>query len=637
MSVIHQERGLTLDFRLLVYPGVVTLALTAFLVRLWDLQVVQSDELELRAERTRSTSVSLTAPRGLIVDRKGRPVAAVKSQYVVTGIPKILQKEPKILARVASVLGVPVEVLDDKLRDGIWRPNLPTPIFEGATSAQATRLVEDLGLDGVGVITQPTRTYVEPKMMTHVLGYVRGPDESDVARFRAKNMAAPEYVGKTGLELTHDFELSGQAGVEEMTVDSRNKPLRTLEMVNPQPGSKLVLGLDIELQKYAYELLGEKTGCVVAIEPYTGVILCFISKPSYDANIWLGGLTQAKYKALLNDPRKPLINRALQTGYAPGSTFKIVVALAAMLEGQLEPNRAVYCAGGYRLGKKMIKCLGHHGAISFQRAFEKSCNTYFISTGMRAGPEALRRAAEMLGLGQRTGIDLNSELKGIIPSEEWKTARAEGLMKRLMREKDLSPAQRKDKEARILQEKRWYPGDTANFSIGQGFVSVTPLQLAAMAAMVGNRGVMFRPHFVRELVNADGTTTKVMPEVTHRYDGPPQFWDILDGAMVSVVASGTAKSAQIPGLIWGGKTGSAENSRSRTSDSLFVGVAPMQNPRIAIAVVAENAGHGGSVAAPIAAKIVQRYLQGPPKGPEKDGSAKAVSSASRSSSGLPSR
>ncbi len=625
MSVIHQERGITLDFRLLVFPGVVLAALIVFLVRLWDLQIVQADELRMKAERTRSTSISLTAPRGLIVDRKGRTVAGVRSQYVVTGVPSVLRKEPEVMARVAAVLGVTVQTLQVKLDDGNWRPNLPTAIFEGATSGQATKLVEDLTLNGIGVITQPTRMYVEPKLLTHVLGYVRTPDEKDVARFRNQKLNTPEYVGKSGLEYTHDFALSGQAGLEEMTIDSRNKPLRTLDLVTPTPGEKLVLGIDLELQRYAYELLGDRTGCIVAIEPSTGVILCYISKPTYDVNIWLGGLSPEKYQALLNDARKPLFNRAIQTGYAPGSTFKIVVALASELAGKFDPNRTVFCPGYYQQGRRKTKCLGQHGSISFQRAFEKSCNTYFISTGIGAGPEKIAEASRRLGLGEKTGIDLTSELRGIVPTAEWKAARADGLMRRLAKRTDLSAADRKDMERRIRDERTWYPGDTSNFSLGQGSVNVTPLQLAVMASGVATSGNVMRPHFVRETVAADGKITRVAPESLQSFDASPQFWAALHRAMVSVVETGTARSAKFPGVIWGGKTGSAENSRSKTTDSLFVGVAPMENPKIAIAVIAENAGHGGTIAAPIAGKIIERYLMGPPKA-----ASTRVASASRS-------
>ncbi|MBL8060534.1 MAG: penicillin-binding protein 2 [Chthonomonas sp.] len=630
MSVIHQERGLRLDLRSLLFPLVVGLALVVFLVRLWELQVVQSEELKLRAERSRSSRVLLTAPRGLIVDRKGRPIAAVKSQYVVTGVPQILQKKPEVMKRVAQVLGVPFAQLDKKLREGIWRPSLPTPIFEGATSKQATALVEDLSLEGVAVITQPTRSYVEPKMMTHVLGYVRAADDQDVERYSKQGLRTPEYVGKTGLEYSHDFALSGQAGVEAMTIDSRNKPLRTLEMISPKPGAKLVLGLDIELQKYAYELLGERTGSIVAIEPSTGLVLCFVSKPTYDANIWLKGMTPQAYNALLNDPRQPILNRTIQTGYAPGSTYKIVVSLAAAMSGKFNPNKTFYCGGMYVPTK--TKCLGHHGAISFQRAFEKSCNTYFMALGVEVGNRAIEKAARALGLGQKTGIDMRSESSGVVPNPEWKQRIADYNLSQLAITKKYSEKERQRRIAAQKYEREWHLADTAHMALGQGANLLTPLQMAVMVSTVANSGTFVRPHFVNQSVDLSGKVSKVQPVIGSTIDVDPHYWSLLRGAMASVIQTGTAQSAKIPNLIWGGKTGSAENPRKGRTDSVFVGMAPLDNPKIAIAVIAENAGHGGTVAAPIAAKVVERYLNGP-----KSGGAKTLVSSANSSVGRPSR
>jgi len=626
VSVIHQERGIRLDLRSLLFPTIVGLALIVFLVRLWDLQIVQADELKLRAERSRASRVLLAAPRGLIVDRKGRPIAAVRSQYVVTGVPAVLQKNPQILRRVAGMLNVSVEVLDSKLRDGIWRPNLPTPIFEGASSAQATRLVEDLTLEGIGVITEPTRTYVESKMMTHVVGYVRAADDQDVSRFEKKGLKAPSYAGKVGLEYAHDFELSGVSGVEEMTVDARNKPLRSLGLMSPKPGSKLVLGLDTELQKYAYEVLGNRTGSVVAIEPGTGLVLCFVSKPSYDANIWLKGMSQETYNTLLHDSRQPILNRTIQTGYAPGSTFKIVVALAAAMEGKLDLNKTYYCGGMYVPTK--TRCLGHHGAISFHRAFEKSCNTYFMALGVAVGNRAIERAAKALGLGQKTGIDLRSESRGNIPSPEWKQHVSDYYIDQLRKSTKYTPAERARRIAQYEYERNWRVTDTAQMSLGQGANLLTPLQLAVMASSVANDGEFIQPHLVSQVIDSDGTVKPVKPNIVSTVHVDPQFWSWLRSAMVSVIQSGTARSAQIQGLTWGGKTGSAENNRKGhkgETDSVFVGIAPINNAKIAIAVIAENAGHGGTVAAPIAAKVVERYL-----GKEKSGGDRALSKPSNS-------
>lgn len=590
MSVIHEERSPTFTLRSLIFPAVVLLFLGVFVFRLWVLQVVQADELERKAEQLRSASVAISAPRGLILDRKGRVLAGVRSEYVVTGVPKLVREDSTVLPRLATILGVDVQRLERNLAEGNWRPGLPTPVFEGATSQQAIRIIEDQTLAGIGVTTQPIRYYVDPYHFTHVLGYVRAPDEKDVRRFRAEGLDVPNFVGKTGIEFTHDLALSGQAGVEQLVIDTRNRPLRQNEFVQPRPGDRLVLGLDQDLQRYAFELLGERTGSIVAVDPQTGLVLLYACNPSYDANMWLRGLSRQDYQGLLNDPREPLINRAIATGYAPGSTFKIVTALAAELSGTFDPNERVNCPGYYQLGRRRIRCLGQHGSISFQRAFEKSCNTYFIVKGMQVKADALRDASQLLGLGEKTGVDLVGERRGNIPDDAW---------------------------MRKHYDRPWFPGDTANFSIGQGSVATTPMQLAVLTGAIANQEAVLRPHFVRQIIDSSGRAQGVQPEVIQRLDRVSNtFWKSLRNAMLATVEMGTARGGRVPGVLYGGKTGSAQNHRSRKlADSLFVAYAPIDNPRIAIAVVVENAGHGGEVAAPIAGKLIDRFLNGPPKPP----------------------
>ncbi|HVL40032.1 MAG TPA: penicillin-binding transpeptidase domain-containing protein, partial [Fimbriimonadaceae bacterium] len=271
-----------------------------------------------------------------------------------------------------------------------------------------------------------------------------------------------------------------------------------------------------------------------------------------------------------------------QSAYAPGSTFKIVTTLAAARRGVFDPNRTVVCAGGYRVGPRFVRCLGRHGSISFHRAFAKSCNTYFIDLGMRAGETALKEAALAVGLGARSGIDLRSESRGIVPTKEWLE--------------------------RWRKDPRWYPGDQANLSIGQGELAVTPIQMANLMALVANDGRQFRPHLVKGAQSFDGELEPREPEPAHEIDVAPQVWAALRRALQAVVDEGTAQVAKLPGLPWGGKTGSAEHRRGKLTHSWFVGLAPAENPKIAICVFVEAAGHGSEVAAPVAREIVRAYL-----------------------------
>ncbi|CAN5652970.1 hypothetical protein BH11ARM2_BH11ARM2_26240 [soil metagenome] len=395
----------------------------------------------------------------------------------------------------------------------------------------------------------------------------------------------------------------GSAGKEEIEVDAKRRPVRIVGRDASLPGRQLQLTIDMDLQRYATALMaqGNYRGAVVAIEPSTGEILAMVSAPTYDLALFEGGISKTDYDSLFNDPSTPMLNRAIQSAYAPGSTFKIVTTLAAEQHGIFDPNAYVTCTGGFKLGKHMFKCLGYHGSISFQRAMEKSCNTYFCTLGHQIGRERLLETAEKMGLGARTGIELTGEIRGDLPNERWlKRARKPAV---------------------------WFGGDAVNAAIGQGAVNTTPLQMANVAAFVANDGVSYVPHMVRTVRDADqrGHERTIQPEVAHKIDAPPEFWRTLKTALVGVIEEGTAKVARIPGVTWGGKTGSAEHGKAEKTHSWFVGVAPMESPQIAVAVALESAGHGGDVAAPIAKEVVRHYLASVAKR-----SAKASSSAAPS-------
>jgi penicillin-binding protein 2 len=591
---VHEEDAVGIDFRLLILPILVVFAFIAFLARLWYVQVFNADEAVREAAAIKSTSLNIPAPRGLILDRKGRILAGVNSQYVVTAVPRTIRKseDKSILNRVAGILGQPLEKLEARLADGNYRPTIPTVIFEGATVAQATRIISDNSLTSVDVQTQPTRFYTDPLTSTHFIGYVRGPSEKDVKRFEEFGMVAPEIVGKLGLEYAHDKELVGKPGEQRIEHGLKKGAVGETKTTPATPGDKLVLGLDLDLQRYAVELLGTHTGTVVAIEPSTGLILAYVSLPSYDANPWINGLSKADYAALQNDARLPMINRGIATAYMPGSTFKIVTSLAAYMAGKFETRHTVYCSRGIKLGKKKLGCTGFHQSVSYDRAFTSSCNAYFADLGMRAGPEALRKACYAVGFGERSGVDLYGELKGNVPDNAW--------LKR-------------------VYERGWFRGDTANFAIGQGGITVTPMQLANFLSCIANRGKLLQPHFVRERVSADGTKVKTPAKIIGEFKASADFWNTLEYAMAGVLSRGTARASAVPGFVMGGKTGSAENSRGRLTDSVFVGMAPMKNPKIAIAVIAENAGHGGELAAPIGTRLMARYLKPPAPTPPAQG------------------
>lgn len=588
MSVIHAPPEKRAEFKHWVVPVIFLSVFFLFFLRLWYLQVAKADELRERAEALRRMSVSKLAPRGLIVDRKDRLLAGIRPVIVVTAKPRLLKKHPHVLPKVSALTGIPLEKLQDEVKRHEWLPDAPAPITAGIPIEAATQIAEMADeLPGIAVESQPMRYYTDTKLFSHVLGYVWTPNDKDVNRLKEEGLETPKYVGKVGVEYVYETLLMGTAGRETMEANPNRSQVYDLSSERPIPGNKLIMTLDADLQRSATTALGGRKGGIAALDPSTGEVLALVSSPTYDVAWFEGGISRQRFQQLLRDPDRPQFNRAIAGAYAPGSTFKIVTTVAAAKAGLFNPAATIHCPGYVQVGNRRFRCMGKHGSLAFERAFAKSCNSYFITLGMRVGEKRLRETCAELGLGERTGIDLIGESAGVVPTEAWiKRWRKDG---------------------------RWYPGDTANFSIGQGEVSCTPLQMAKLVATVANRGVAHRPHLLKAIQDAMPTASaKPAPKSDpHLVSLPPRTWDALSRALVQVVEAGTAGKARIAGLRWGGKTGSAENRASHLTHSWFVGFAPAENPKIAIAVIVENAGHGGDIAAPIAAEVVKNYLLGP--------------------------
>ena len=591
MSVIHAPRRPEMDLRLVAFPAVTFGLLGLLAMRLWYFQVVKAPELVERAEATRVLPTARPAPRGLIVDRNGATVAGVRPQLVVTAVYDVVSKKENawVVGEVASMLGVERRKLEAKLADAKRNRSQPMPIYFGAPSAVGARIAESSAdLPGIAIDTAPMRSYADPFSYTHLLGYVGLPNDRDLDRLRDKGIDTPaEFVGKGGVEQAFEAELMGKAGEDRTETDAKGRAIRQVGRDAPVPGERLTLTLDGKLQRDVTEMMKERgySGGVVAIDPNDGEVLAMVSAPTYDLTMFGSGLSQEEYSRVEDDPRKPMTKRALKSMYSPGSTFKIVTSLAAYRRGIFDPNRPALCTGGYRLGKRFVKCLGYHGEITYAQAMAKSCNSYFCDLGYRAGEDAITSAAEELGLGERPGLDIGGDSKGIVPTKAWLAAR--------------------------FKDPHWYGGDTLNLAIGQGYVAATPLQMAGVAAIVANDGIGYRPHLIRSLRDPSGKVERVAPEKTHDVKASPEFWATLKGALRGVVTEGTARVANLPGLDIAGKTGSTEFAASKNgkTHAWFVGFAPLDHPRIAVAVLLEDAGHGGDVAAPVAAEVIRKYLQ----------------------------
>lgn len=590
MSVIHAPRRPELDLRLLAFPAVTFGLFGVLAARLWYFQVVKAPELVERAEATRVQPTARPAPRGLIVDRNGAIVAGVRPRLVVTAVYDVVTKKENawVVDRLAQMLSADPKKLRAKLVDAKRNRSQPMPIYFGAPNDVGARIAESgAELPGIAIETAPMRSYPDAYSFTHLLGYVGIPNQRDLDRLKEKGIDPPaEFVGKGGVEQAYEAELMGQAGEDRTETDAKGRAIRQVGRDAPVPGEQLVLTLDSRLQRFATQLMKERgyMGGVVAIDPRNGEILTMVSSPTYDLTMFQGAVSQEDWDRLAQDPRRPQTKRAWKSAYSPGSTFKIVTSLAAYRKGLFDPNRPAFCTGGYHLGKHVFHCLGHHGSITYARAMAKSCNTYFYDMGHRVGEDALNEAAHEFGLGEQPGIDISGDSKGIVPTKAWLA------------------------KSRISH---WYGGDTLNLSIGQGYVAATPLQMAGLAAIVANDGVGYRPHLIRAMREpVGGKAVAVQPEVSHHIQASPEFWGTLRGALRGVVTEGTATVANLPGLDIAGKTGSTEFAASRNgkTHAWFVGFAPADHPKIAVAVLLEDAGHGGDVAAPIAAEILKKYL-----------------------------
>lgn len=585
MSVIHAPKEAPLGIRELLVPSLIGLVMVGFGLRLWYVQVAAGDELRERGENTRESRVSVLAPRGRIYDRTGTLLAGVRPMLVATAIPNTLLKDEELLLRTAEVLRIPPEELKETLEKVNTPKTLPATIARDLPMDVATRVAE-LGdrLPGVNVETRAMRTYKDTASLAHVLGWVWVPGQREVKQFEEWGVRPPDYVGREGIEKTYERKLMGTPGVERVRVDARRRPVEKVPGDHPVPGSDLFLAIDEDLQQYARALLGSRRGAVVALDPKSGDVLAMVTSPSYDAAQFIGGISQKEMNVFLNDPGRPLYHRPTQASYQPGSTWKIVTAIAAYEAGIFDPSRTVYCGGGYRMGRQIFRCMGTHGPIAFNRAMTTSCNTYFSDLAVRVGQERLAETALRLGFGQKTGIDLPTESTGLVPSPEW--------------------------WAKRYPDRNFTIGNLVNFGCGQGELSVTPLQMAQLIALVGNNGVGFQPRLVRAVraPNTSGEPKVLEPTVAHRVTAPAEFWETLRNSLQSVVTSGTARRGQI-GVTYGGKTGSAENASGPLTHSWFVAFAPIEKPQIAIAVIAENAGHGGEVAVPLAAQVMRRYLE----------------------------
>lgn len=580
------------------------------MLRLWYLQVVSTERYRELSEQNRIRYIPIAAPRGAIYDRDGELLVDNRPSFDISVLRQEVQDRELLLDRLSAYLGVDAGELRKRWANGSRFPKYrPLPLAEDITLDQLEQIQENaVVLPGVLAEVRPLRSYPNGEMGAHLFGYLGEITERELQKDEEDFYRQGDFVGKSGLELKLEKYLRGISGERRVEVDVLGKELRLLKTQEPVPGSRVYLTLKKDLQLAAEAAFGEEAGAAVALDVHTGEILAMASRPSFNPADFARGISGKQWVSLLQNPRHPLENKAIKGQYPPGSTFKIVTALAALKAGVTNPTRTVYCGGKFHLGSRAFRCWkrGGHGTVDLNKALRESCDVYFYQVGLEMGIDRLAQMSVNLGLGSPLGVPLEGEKAGLIPSREWKRKRF---------------------------SERWYDGETVIAAIGQGYVLTTPLQLAVMTASVANGGKVLRPHVVKRVEDLEGRLLmETTPELIHSIGLHPPDLEAVRRGLVSVVneGGGTARVAQLPGITVAGKTGTAQVVRlkeDRNKDeasipyrfrdhALFVAYAPAEDPRIAVAVVVEHGMHGGSAAAPVARAILASYFGIPTPAPQ---------------------
>lgn len=585
--------------RLPLFTALVTLVFSLLVMRLYYLQVVRGQHFRRLAEENRISSIRVRAPRGIVYDRHGNVLATNRPSFSVSLDLAAVRELDATVDAVAAALALDREELRRKVRaSNSYRRFEPVRVKDDV-GRQEVAALETLRYEFPGVLieVEPRRSYPHGTLASHVLGYVGQISPAELKARADLGYRMGDHIGKMGIEKELDAELKGRDGFQQMEVDSIGRGIKVLSSIPPVPGHSVTLTLDLALQQAAEEALGGAAGAVVAIDPRDGSVLAAASSPAIDPNAFSHGLSQPEWERLSSDPRHPLQNRIVQAQYPPGSVFKILTAVAALESGQITPATSFYCRGALRYGNRDFRCWkrGGHGEVSLHRALVESCDVYFYQVGLKTGIDEIARAARLFGLGKPTGVGLGGEAPGLIPDSAWKL-RARG--------------------------EPWYSGETLSAAIGQGYDLVTPVQAAQLAATVANGGTVRRPRLIRRVVDGSGKVLRSGPAVAeHAIELGPGTLAAVRRGLWGVVnePGGTGAAVRVPGLSVAGKTGTAQVVRmpgrgdrgavpggaERFKDhAWFVCYAPEGSGRVAIAVIVEHGGHGGSTSAPIARRLL---------------------------------
>ncbi len=559
-------------------------------VSLWYMQVVKGEGYSRKAARNRIRLVRISPPRGTIFDRNGVVLADNRPSFDVMVNPTEVEDREKLIRSLGDILDISPEILSRRMDTFRERPFEPVRLAADIGMESATILEEmSPALPGIDVQVNPIRHYPYGSALVHVVGYVGQINPRELKRLSGTGYRAQDDIGKMGVEKAYDHYLKGVAGVEQLQVNARGYRDKVLGRKEPQPGDDIHLVLDIRAQLILDELMEGWTGAAVALDPRNGDLLAMVSHPSFDPNRLIRPVMKEDADIVFSNPDAPILNRAMAGEYPPGSPFKLVVGMAGLSSRVVTPQTTYDCSGFFNLGQSTFRCWrpSGHGSVNIQQAIQHSCNIYFYNLGLELGVDRISKFARAIGFGSISGLEIGGERAGLVPDRVWKK--------------------------KVFKES-WYPGDTVNMSIGQGYLLVTPLQMAGLGAIIANKGTLYRPRIVDRITSPEGEVIKESDSVVWKQiDLPEEIHREILGGMIRVVNAehGTGTAAANPEITVAGKTGTIQVGRAPdyTTHAWFLAIAPAENPEVVLAIILEGGKSGGHVAAPLAGEFFRRYWE----------------------------
>jgi penicillin-binding protein 2 len=601
-NINKQDGAPELRWRTRWLYAILALAFLGLISRLFFLQVLSGERYTFLSENNRIRIKRVAGTRGMIFDRQGQLLVDSRPSFDLIFVPEDARDPQHTLRLLSRYLRRDEAELLKTFEEGKSRAAFDEMVLGKDIDWSAVVAVEthQLDLPGVSLRARPRRSYVDGPMAAHVLGYLGEINQKQLKTLKEKGYVVGDEIGQYGLERRWEELLRGQSGGQQVEVDALGRRVRVLHEVTDVPGYTVRLTLDRQLQTAAYEALKGKEGTIVAVDVNNGAILALASTPAFDPNIFARGIKSEEWSGLIKDKLRPLSNRATQGQFPPGSTFKIIMAIAGLEEGMVNPESAISDPGFFPFGNRQFRDWkkGGHGSVNLHKAIVESCDTYFYQLGAKLGVDRIAKWARAFGLGEKTGIALDDEKGGLIPDTEWKQKR---------------------------YRQPWFPGETISVAIGQGYVTVTPLQLANMMAAVANGGKLYRPYLVSKVESLDGATVRQYgAELIRSIELKQETITRVHKALADVVhgPGGTGGAARSPAVQVAGKTGTAQVIEMKgaylKSEQLsyfnrdhawFVSYAPLDKPQVAIAVLVEHGGHGGEAAAPMARKVFEKMIE----------------------------